>query len=177
MVIVLAHWGEHLFQAYQIYVMQPLLDDARVRLYRFRQRWRLHRVITANNGPARLLRNDNANQNDVLRVKLIGTKSNRNAIGVKVTLITGAGATLTRMVKGGSSYLSQSELPLTFGLGKPGIAKNLRLQIVWPSGLKDAIPDVKPNQFLTIQEGKRILSSVPINFAGVAARATSSPQR
>ena len=48
-------------------------------------------VITANNGPARLLRNDNANQNDVLRVKLIGTKSNRDAIGAKVTLTTSTG--------------------------------------------------------------------------------------
>ncbi len=60
-------------------------------------------VITANNGPVRILRNDNANQNDVLRVKLIGTKSNRDAIGAKVTLTTSTGA-LARMVKGGSSY-------------------------------------------------------------------------
>jgi enediyne biosynthesis protein E4 len=121
-------------------------------------------VITANNGPARLLRNDNANQNDVLRVKLIGTKSNRDAIGAKVTLTTGAGALLTRMVKGGSSYLSQSELPLTFGLGKAGTAKSLRLEILWPSGHKDTLGDVKPNQFVTIQEGKGIVSFAPIHF-------------
>jgi hypothetical protein len=121
-------------------------------------------VITANNGPARLLRNENANQNDVLRVKLIGTRSNRDAIGAKVTLSTGSGTTLTRMVKGGSSYLSQSELPLTFGLGKPGNPKSLRLQIVWPSGRKESIADVKPNQFVTIQEGKGILSAGPIPF-------------
>src|SRR6202050_2203354 len=49
-------------------------------------------VVTSNNGPARLLRNDNANQNDMLRVKLIGTKSNRDAIGAKVTLTTSSGA-------------------------------------------------------------------------------------
>jgi enediyne biosynthesis protein E4 len=121
-------------------------------------------VITANNGPARLLRNDKANQNDVLRVKLIGTKSNRDAIGAKVTLTTGAGAPMTRMVKGGSSYLSQSELPLTFGLGKPGTVKNLRLEIAWPSGHKDALADVKPNQFVTIQEGKGIIAAAPIYF-------------
>jgi hypothetical protein len=130
-------------------------------------------VITANNGAARLLRNENANQNDVLRVKLIGTKSNRDAIGAKVALSTGSGTTLTRMVKGGSSYLSQSELPLTFGLGKPGNAKNLRLQIVWPSGRKDAITDVKPNQFVTIQEGKGIVSAEGIPFA----RTPAVPQR
>jgi hypothetical protein len=121
-------------------------------------------VITANNGPARLLRNDNANQNDLLRVKLIGTKSNRDGIGAKVTLTTSTGGTMTRMVKGGSSYLSQSELPLTFGLGKPGSTRIVRLQIVWPSGRKDSIADLKPNQFVTIQEGKGIVLAAPIHF-------------
>jgi hypothetical protein len=134
-------------------------------------------VITANNGPARLLRNENANQNDALRVKLIGTKSNRDAIGAKVTLTTNTGVTLSRMVKGGSSYLSQSELPLTFGLGKPGNAKSLRLQIVWPSGRKDSLADVKPNQFVTIQEGKGIVSAAPIHFAAGVTEKTSPPQQ
>jgi enediyne biosynthesis protein E4 len=124
-------------------------------------------VITANNGPARLLRNDNANQNDVLRVKLIGTKSNRDGVGAKVTLTTPAAAPLTRMVKSGSSYLSQSELPLTFGLGKLGTAKSLRLEILWPSGHKDILANVKPNQFVTIQEGKGIVSSMPLPFAPI----------
>jgi enediyne biosynthesis protein E4 len=134
-------------------------------------------VNTINNGWARLLRNDNANQNDVLRVRLIGTKSNRDAIGAKVTLTTSTGATLRRMVKGGSSYLSQSELPLTFGLGEPGVAKNVRLQIVWSSGQKDIVADVKPNQFLTIQESKGVVSAVPIHFGGTATPRMSSPQR
>src|SRR5208282_5560272 len=102
--------------------------------------------ITANNGPARLLRNDNANQNDVLRLKLLGTKSNRDAIGAKVTVTTNTEATLVRMVRDGSSYLSQSELPLTFGLGKPGTVRSVRIQIVWPSGRKESIADVQPNQ-------------------------------
>ena len=74
-------------------------------------------VIMDNRGNARLLRNDNGNQNDVLRVKLIGTKSNRDAIGAKVTANTNTGEHVFEMVKTGSSYLSQSELPLTFGLG------------------------------------------------------------
>ena len=134
-------------------------------------------VITTNNGPARLLRNDNANQNDMLRVKLIGTKSNRDGIGAKVTLTTSAGATMTRMVKGGSSYLSQSELPVTFGLGKPGSAKISRLQILWPSGHKDSIEDVKPNQFVIMQEGKGIVSAIPIHFAAASAQRSSSSQR
>jgi enediyne biosynthesis protein E4 len=122
-------------------------------------------VITANNGSARLLRNDNGNQNDVLRVKLIGTKSNRDAIGARVTLSAANGLGETRMVKSGSSYLSQSELPVTFGLGKPGIAKGLRLDIVWPSGRKETIPGIMPNEVLTIQEAKGIVSTIPVHLA------------
>jgi hypothetical protein len=133
-------------------------------------------VITSNNGPARLLRNDNANQNDVLRVKLIGTKSNRDAIGAKVTLTTSSRA-LARVVKGGSSYLSQSELPLTFGLGKPGSTRIVRMQIIWPSGRKDSIADIKPNHFVTIQEGKGIVSTAPLHLAPGAMETSSSPPR
>jgi hypothetical protein len=133
-------------------------------------------VITANNGPARLLRNDHGNQNDVLRVKLTGTKSNRDGIGAKVMLTTNTGLHQTRMVKGGSSYLSQSELPVTFGLGKPGSVKSLRLQIVWPSGRKDSISDVQPNQFVTMGEGKGMVSASPINFLSGTPRTTPSSQ-
>jgi hypothetical protein len=134
-------------------------------------------VITANNGPARLLRNDNANQNDVLRLKLIGTRSNRDAIGAKVTVTTNSGAVLSRMVKGGSSYLSQSELPLTFGLGKPGSVKSVRVQIVWPRGRKDSLADVQPNQSLTIQEGKGIVAATPIQFVPTPIGSVPPPQR
>jgi enediyne biosynthesis protein E4 len=119
-------------------------------------------LITANNGPARLLRNDNANQNDMLRVKTVGTRSNRDGIGAKVTVKTNTGTRLFAMVKTGSSYLSQSELPLTFGLGKPGDGKTVSLEIVWPSGQKDTIRDVKPNQFITVKEGKGIISAQQI---------------
>ena len=77
-------------------------------------------VVTTNNGPAHLFRNDNGNRNDMLRLKLVGTHSNRDAIGAKVTLTAAGGMRQLAMVKSGSSYLSQSELPLTFGLGKPG---------------------------------------------------------
>jgi len=127
-------------------------------------------VVTANNGQARLLRNVNANQNDMLRVKLIGTKSNRDAIGAKVTMTTSSGVTQQRVVKGGSSYLSQSELTLTFGLGKAGTAKSTRLQIIWPSGLKETLTDVKPNQVVAVREGKGIISAVPINFNSAPMR-------
>ena len=129
-------------------------------------------VITANNGPARLLRNDGGNQNDMLRVKTVGTRSNRDGIGAKVTVTTSNGKRLFGMVKTGSSYLSQSELPLTFGLGKAEDGKTVSLEITWPSGHKDAIPDIKPNQFITVREGKGIISARPIGFAqtGAASR-------
>lgn len=126
-------------------------------------------VITENNGPARLLRNDNGNQNDVLRVKTVGTRANRDGIGARVTVRTSNGGRLHRMVKSGSSYLSQSELPLTFGLGKPGNVRSVTLEIQWPGGHKDTIPNVAPNQFITVQEGKGIISTEPIQFQKAAA--------
>jgi len=125
-------------------------------------------VITSNNGVARLLRNDNGNQNDLLRLKLMGTKSNRDAIGARVTLTTSNGEHRFAMVKTGSSYLSQSELPLTFGLGKPSARKKtVSLNIVWPSGRKEVLSGIEANQFATIQENKGIISSKPIAFAKI----------
>jgi hypothetical protein len=127
-------------------------------------------LITANHGAARLLRNDNANENDALRIKTVGTRSNRDGIGAKITLTTSQGARLLEMVKTGSSYLSQSELPLTFGLGKPREGKTVSLEIAWPSGQKDRILDIKPNQFLTVKEGKGIVAARAIGFTKAASR-------
>src|SRR6185369_17246778 len=74
-------------------------------------------LITANNGPARLLRNDGGNRNHMLRVKTVGTTANRDGIGAKVRVTLENGTTQWGLVRSGSSYLSQSELTLTFGLG------------------------------------------------------------
>ena len=132
-------------------------------------------LVTANNGAARLLRNDNGNQNDLLRVRAIGSRSNRDGIGARVTLKTAAGGKLMSVVKTGSSYCSQSELPLTFGLGKSDPAKGLTLEIVWPSGQTDIIPDVKPNQSIAVQEGKGIINATPIVFAKLEPQPQPSP--
>jgi hypothetical protein len=121
-------------------------------------------VVSTSNGAARLLRNDNGNRNDMLRLKLIGTRSNRDAIGARVTLITSSGAHLDAMVKSGSSYFSQSELPLTFGLGSPGSTKITKIEIYWPSGLKQSIDNVEADQYVVVQEGKGIVSARPIIF-------------
>ncbi|HEV7377940.1 MAG TPA: CRTAC1 family protein [Pyrinomonadaceae bacterium] len=132
-------------------------------------------LIMANNGPARLLRNDNGNQNDLLRVKTVGSRSNRDGIGARVTLKTAAGAKLMSVVKTGSSYCSQSELPLTFGLGKSDPAKGMTLEIAWPSGQTDIIQDVKPNQSITVQESKGIIAAAPIVFVKPEQQPTPSP--
>jgi enediyne biosynthesis protein E4 len=122
-------------------------------------------LVTTNNGPARLLRNDNANQNDLLRVKLVGARANRDGIGAKVMVKTSKGRTVYAMERTGSSYCSQSELPLTFGLGKPEDGVTLTIEITWPGGLKDAITNIKPNQFITIQEGKGVTAQEQIMFS------------
>ena len=132
-------------------------------------------LITANNGPARLLRNDNANQNDLLRVRTVGAKSNRDGIGAKVVVKTSKGRTVNAMVRTGSSYCSQSELPLVFGLGKPEDGVTLTLEITWPSGVKDRISDVKPNQSITVQESKGVIASEPIVFVRTPPQPSPQP--
>lgn len=130
-------------------------------------------LITTNNGPARLLRNDNANQNDLLRVKLVGSRANRDGIGATVTVRTSKGAKQELMVRTGSSYASQSELPLVFGLGKPEDGLVLTIDVAWPDGQRDSVSNIKPNQSLVIQEGKGVTTSAPIVFVLLAPPAAS----
>jgi hypothetical protein len=130
-------------------------------------------LITASNGPARLLRNDNGNQNDMLRVKLVGVRSNRDGIGAKVTVRMPSGTRLSGMVKSGSSYISQSELPLTFGLGKPAEGKIVTVDVAWPGGKRESIPGVKPNQAITLQEGKGMVAQRPIVFSPIKPAASN----
>jgi len=109
-------------------------------------------VVTENNGPARLLRNEGGNRQHWLRVTLQGTKSNRSAIGAVATVTLANGAKRWAMVKTGSSYLSQSELPLTFGLGTD--PRVTGIEVRWPSGQVDTIGSVEANRGITIVEGK-----------------------
>jgi hypothetical protein len=120
-------------------------------------------LITTNNGPARLLRNDGGNQNNMLRIKTVGTASNRDGIGAKVTLKLADQRKLWGVVKTGSSYCSQSELPLTFGLGKADRVASI--EIAWPSGRVDTLTEVAANQTITVQEGKGQIAAQPVIFA------------
>jgi enediyne biosynthesis protein E4 len=130
-------------------------------------------LIAASNGPARLLRNDNGNQNDMLRVKLVGVRSNRDGIGAKVTVRMPSGTRLSGMVKSGSSYISQSELPLTFGLGKPAEGKIVTVDVAWPDGRRESIAAVKPNQAITLREGKGMVAQRPIVFSPIKPAASN----
>ena len=101
-------------------------------------------LMTTNRGPALLYRNDVLNGNRWLRLHLVGTKSNRDGIGAIVRIFTQDG-TQSRMVKSGSSYLSQSELTVTFGLGKRDAVD--RAVIDWPSGRTEEFKNVKAGQY------------------------------
>jgi enediyne biosynthesis protein E4 len=108
-------------------------------------------VTTTLDGPAVLFRNDGANANRWLRVRAIGTTSNRSGIGA-VVRVTSASGTQWQMVRSGSSYASQSELTLTFGLGSD--ARATKVEVTWPSGKTQALTDVASNQTLNVTEPK-----------------------
>ena len=112
-------------------------------------------LITTNNGPAYLYRNDQFGENRSIRFHLIGTKSNRDAIGATVQVFSG-GLTQSRMVKGGSSYLSQSELPLTFGLEKRDHID--RVVVEWPSGRTEEYKNLAAGRAYTCTEGQGIFT-------------------
>ena len=118
-------------------------------------------LVTVNNGPARLLRNDGGNRNNMLRVQTIGTPSNRDGIGARVEVAVHGGANLWQIVKTGSSYASQSELPLAFGLG--GATGIDGMKIRWPSGRVDSVGAIKANQLVTFKEGTGVVSATAIN--------------
>jgi hypothetical protein len=88
-------------------------------------------LMTTNNGPAYLYRNDQLAGNQSIRFHLVGKQSNRDAIGATVRIYA-EGTMQSRLVKSGSSYLSQSELPVTFGLGKRDRIERVLIQ--WPNG-------------------------------------------
>ena len=114
-------------------------------------------LVMTNGGPAYLFHSEGAT-NHSLRVKLEGTRSNRDGIGA-IVRVTSGNDKQWKMVKSGSSYLSQSELVLTFGLGDKNSADQIEVQ--WPSGQVDKLSKVPAGQTIVVQEGKGIASSRP----------------
>ena len=109
-------------------------------------------LLTTNQGPALLYRNDVLNRNASFRLQVTGTKSNRDGIGAVVRLQTPEGSQM-RMVKSGSSYLSQSELAVTFGLGVRDAAQ--RVIVEWPSGLTQDFKNVPRGRY-RLKEGSQL---------------------
>src|SRR6267154_1353584 len=109
--------------------------------------------------PVYLFRNDaqgGAEENRSLRIKLIGTKSDRDGIGANVKLTAG-GETQTEMLRSGSSYLSASELVLTFGLARNEKADTIEIR--WPDGQIDRLSNATAGHTITVTEGKGITAS------------------
>lgn len=104
--------------------------------------------------PAQLLRNDGGNANHWLELLLIGTKSNRDAVGARVKLAAGD-LTIHDQRKGGMSYQSSQDPRLHFGLGQR--TKVDAIEIVWPSGATTKLSDIKADQILAVKEGSGIV--------------------
>ncbi len=110
-------------------------------------------LLSTNNGPAYLYRNDQLAGNRSIRLHLVGTKSNRDGIGASVRLFSN-GEIQSRMVRSGSSYLSQSELPVTIGLGKQTEVE--KVVVDWPSGRTEEYTKLKAGKSYEVVETKGI---------------------
>jgi hypothetical protein len=114
-------------------------------------------VITTNHGPAYVFRNDGGNRNHWLRVRTVGTKSNRDGLGA-VVRVTSAGGKQWAMVRSGSSYCSQSQTAPTFGLGADKLVQTLEVE--WPSGARQKFANVPVDRVVTVDEGRGIVPAV-----------------
>ncbi len=110
----------------------------------------LDMLVTTNNGPAKLMRNDGANANNYLRVRLQGRRSNRDGLGTELTVVSASGRQV-HVVRGGSSYCSQSETVATFGLGADEVVKSVVAR--WPGGGVDTLANLEVNREITVIEG------------------------
>jgi hypothetical protein len=113
---------------------------------------RLDAVVSTNDGPAYVLHNETQNQNHWLTLNLVGHKSNRDGIGAVVKVVTKT-LTQTATVSTAGSYLSSSDKRLHFGLGADALAG--RIEIRWPSGIKQVLEQVKPDQIIRVEESDR----------------------
>ncbi len=120
-------------------------------------------VVNTVNGPPQLLRCDSTSGNNWIKIKTIGTKSNRSGIGARVTCVTNVpGESKAHRqideVRSGGSYISQNDLRVHFGLGKA--EKVQLLEVRWPSGQVDAIKDITANQCIYVKEGEGIVRTM-----------------
>jgi hypothetical protein len=118
-------------------------------------------VLVANNGdPPTLLHNNALHKNHFVNFKLVGTKSNRDALGARIR-VTANDINQIREIAGGGSYLSQSDLRANFGLGNATTISTV--EITWPSGAHQTFQNVAADHFYQVTEGRPQLSQLPIN--------------
>jgi enediyne biosynthesis protein E4 len=110
---------------------------------------RLDAVVTTNDGWVHVLHNETVKGNHWILLKLVGRKSNRDAIGAEVTLVAGAGPQYATVSTTGS-YLSASDKRVHFGMGQERVAQ--KIEILWPSGIKQTLKDIPGDQILQIDE-------------------------
>ena len=110
---------------------------------------RVDAVVTTNDGLAHILHNETPAQNHWLTLKLVGHKSNRDAIGAEVKLVTAKGAQFAAVTTAGS-YLSSTDKRVHFGLGTETVAQSLEIR--WPSGIMQTLRQVRGDQILQIDE-------------------------
>jgi len=110
---------------------------------------RLDAVVTTNDGSVHVLHNETATQNHWILLQLVGHKSNRDAIGAEVTVLTASGPQYA-IVSTAGSYLSASDKRVHFGLGQEAVVQ--RIEIRWPSGIRQTLKDVSADQILQIDE-------------------------
>jgi hypothetical protein len=113
-------------------------------------------VVSNMHDPPTLLRNDVNNTNRWLKVRTIGSKSNRTGIGARVKVVVGTHSQIDE-VRSGGSYLSQNDLRLHFGVG-PAETVDL-LEIRWPSGMIDKVHKVSTNRLVWVKEGQGVVRS------------------
>jgi len=110
---------------------------------------RLDAVITTNDGPVHILHNETVTSNHWLLLKLVGHRSNRDAIGAEVAITTASGRQFAT-VSTASSYLSASDKRVHFGLGKDAVVQ--KIEIRWPSDIHQTLSNIKPDQILEVNE-------------------------
>ena len=110
---------------------------------------RIDAVVTTNDGPVYILHNETATSNHWLTLKLVGHKSNRDAIGAEVKLTTASGSQFATATTA-SSYLSASDKRVHFGLGTEAIAQTIEIR--WPSGTLQSLKNIKADQILQVDE-------------------------
>src|SRR5579859_547387 len=110
---------------------------------------RLDAVVTTNDGSLHVLHNVTKNQNHWLTLELVGHRSNRDAIGAEVTLVTAKGSQWATVTTAGS-YLSSSDKRVHFGLGSESTARTIEIR--WPSGIRQTLQDIHADQILKIEE-------------------------